>query len=127
MLVSKTIKGRYRLYEQLGVGGSAAVFLARDSGTGRIAVVKIIHPHLLESKFIARFQREIKVLQQVSSPNIVEIYDYGLNHIQDDLQGQVSFIALEYVEGLTLSSIVERLHSLAENNTLALALQIARR
>ncbi len=125
MLVSKTIKGRYRLYEQLGVGGSAAVFLARDSGTGRIAVVKIIHPHLLESKFIARFQREIKVLQQASSPNIVEIYDYGLNHIQDDLQGPVSFIALEYVEGLTLSSIVERLHSLAENNTLALALQIA--
>ncbi|HKZ70556.1 MAG TPA: FHA domain-containing serine/threonine-protein kinase [Anaerolineales bacterium] len=124
MLVGKTIKGRYRLYDQLGVGGSAAVFLARDIGTGRIAVVKIIHPHLVESKFITRFLREIKVLQQASSRNIVEIYDYGINHTQDDLPTAVSFIAMEYVEGLTISAIVERLGSLSETNTLALAKQI---
>jgi serine/threonine protein kinase len=125
MLVGKTLKGRYRLYDQLGVGGSAAVFLARDSGTGRISVVKIIHPHLIESKFIARFLREIKVLQQVHSRNIVEIYDYGLNHTQEDLPAPVSFIAMEYVEGLTLASIVERLGSISESNTIALATQIA--
>lgn len=124
MLVGKTIKGRYRLYDQLGVGGSAAVFLARDVGTGRIAVVKIIHPHLVESKFIARFLREIKVLQQASSQHIVEIYDYGINHTQDDLPTAVSFIAMEYVEGLTVSAIVERLGSLSETNALALAKQI---
>jgi len=124
MLVGKTIKGRYRLYDQLGVGGSAAVFLARDVGTGRIAVIKIIHPHLVESKFIARFLREIKVLQQASSSHIVEIYDYGINHVQDDLPTPVSFIAMEYVEGLTISSIVERLGSLSETNALSLARQI---
>ena len=126
MLVGKTIKGRYRLYDQLGVGGSAAVFLARDAGTGRIAVVKIIHPHLIESKFIARFLREIKVLQQVNTRHIVEIYDYGLNHTQDDLPAPVSFIAMEYVEGLTLASIVERMITLSETNTLALAVQITK-
>jgi serine/threonine protein kinase len=124
MLVGKTIKGRYRLYDQLGVGGSAAVFLARDVGTGRIAVIKIIHPHLVESKFIARFLREIKVLQQASSSHIVEIYDYGINHVQDDLPTPVSFIAMEYVEGLTISAIVERLGSLSETNALSLARQI---
>ncbi len=125
MLVGKTLKGRYRLYDQLGVGGSAAVFLARDVGTGRIAVIKIIHPHLVESKFIARFLREIKVLQQATSKHIVEIYDYGVNYTQDDLPTPVSFIAMEYVEGLTVSAIIERLGSLSETNALALAKQIA--
>ncbi len=125
MLVGKTIKGRYRLYDQLGVGGSAAVFLARDVGTGRIAVIKIIHPHLVESKFISRFLREIKVLQHATSPHIVEIYDYGINYGQDDLPTPVSFIAMEYVEGLTVSAIVERLGSLSETNALSLARQIA--
>lgn len=125
MLIGKTLKGRYRLYDQLGVGGSASVFLARDSGTGRIAVVKIIHPHLVESKFIARFLREIKILQHVSSPHIVEIYDYGLNYSQDDLPTPVSFIAMEYVEGLTVSAIIERMRSLSEMNAMALAMQLA--
>jgi serine/threonine-protein kinase len=125
MFIGKTIKGRYRIYDQLGVGGSAAVFLARDTGTGRIVVVKIIHSHLIENRFVARFVREIKVLQQASSKHIVEIYDYGLNHSQDDLPMTVSFIAMEYVEGLTLASIIERLGVLTENNTLALGMQIA--
>lgn len=125
MLVGKTIKGRYRLYDQLGVGGSAAVFLARDVGTGRIAVVKIIHPHLVESRFISRFLREIKVLQTASSRHIVEIYDYGVNYVQDDLPTPVSFIAMEYVEGLTVSAIIERLGSLSETNALSFARQIA--
>lgn len=124
MFIGKTIKGRYRIYDQLGVGGSAAVFLARDTGTGRIVVVKIIHSHLIENRFVARFVREIKVLQQASSKHIVEIYDYGLNHSQDDLPVTVSFIAMEYVEGLTLASIIERLGALTENNTLALGLQL---
>ncbi len=126
MLIGKTISGRYRLYDQLGVGGSASVFLARDLGTGRIAVVKIIHPHLIESRFIARFQREVKILQQVSSKHIVEIFDYGINYTQDDLPGPVSYIAMEYVEGLTLSAILQRLKALSENNVLAVAAQIAR-
>lgn len=125
MFIGKTIKGRYRIYDQLGVGGSAAVFLARDTGTGRIVVIKIIHAHLIENRFVARFVREIKVLQQASSNHIVEIYDYGLNHSQDDLPVTVSFIAMEYVEGLTLASIIERLGALTENNTLALGLQLA--
>jgi serine/threonine protein kinase len=125
MLVGKTIKGRYRLYDQLGVGGSAAVFLARDIGTGRIAVVKIIHPHLVESRFISRFLREIKVLQTASSRHIVEIYDYGVNYVQEDLPTPVSFIAMEYVEGLTVSAIIERLGSMSETNTLSFARQIS--
>jgi serine/threonine-protein kinase len=125
MLVGKTIKGRYRLYDQLGVGGSAAVFLARDVGTGRIAVVKIIHPHLVESRFISRFLREIKVLQTASSRHIVEIYDYGVNYVQEDLPTPVSFIAMEYVEGLTVSAIIERLGSLSETNALSFARQIS--
>lgn len=125
MLIGKILKGRYRLYDQLGVGGSAAVFLARDTGTGRISVVKIIHPHLVEGKFIARFLREIKILQQVSSKHIVEIYDYGLNHTQPDLPAPVSFIAMEYVEGLTVTAIIERISTFSEPNTLALAAQLA--
>lgn len=125
MFIGKTLKGRYRIYDQLGTGGSASVYLARDTGTGRIVVIKVIHPHLIESRFVARFVREIKVLQQASTHHIVEIYDYGLNHSQDDLPTSVSFIAMEYVEGLTLASIIERLGALTENNTLALGLQLA--
>lgn len=101
------------------------MFLARDVGTGRIAVVKIIHPHLVESRFISRFLREIKVLQTASSRHIVEIYDYGVNYVQDDLPTPVSYIAMEYVEGLTVSAIVERLGSLSETNALSFARQIS--
>ncbi|MFQ5407394.1 MAG: protein kinase [Anaerolineales bacterium] len=125
MLNGTTLKGRYRLYERIATGGSATVYLARDTVVGRMVVVKLVHEHMLERRFLARFVREINILKDARSPHIVSIYDFAIQHEQDDLPAPVTFIAMAYVEGLTLANIVRRLETLTERNTLALGRQLA--
>lgn len=125
MLIGKIIQGRYRLYDQLSGGSASAVYLARDQGTGRILVVKVLYPEMVADRLVSRFMREIEVLQQAVSPHVVEIYDYSINYVQPDITAPISFIAMEYVEGLTLKTIIQRLNTLTPENTMALAIQLA--
>ncbi len=124
-LIGTTLKGRYRLYDQLATGGSATVFLARDLMVGRMVVVKVVHDHMIDRRFLARFVREINILKDAQSPHIVSIYDFAIDHTQEDLLSPVTFIAMAYIEGLTLARIIRRLETISEQNTLALARQIA--
>lgn len=125
MLIGKTIRARYRLYDQLSARGPSAVYLARDLGTGRIVVLKVLYLEMVAGKLVARFSREVDVLQQLAHPNIVRILDYGLNHAETELPTPISFIVMEYVEGLTLKQIIRRLGFLSPENTAALARQVA--
>ena len=124
-LIGTTLKGRYRLYDQLATGGSATVFLARDLMVGRMVVVKVVHDHMIDRRFLARFVREINILKDAHSPHIVSIYDFAIDYAQDDLLSPITFIAMAYIEGLTLARVIRRLEMLSEQNTLALARQIA--
>src|SRR5215813_8341790 len=97
---SELAPGRYKLVEKLGVGGMGIVYLAEDPQLGRRVAIKLIEPKtsgtLSASEGRARLLREAQALAQLSHPNVIAVYDVGT------CADQV-FIAMEYVEGSTLS------------------------
>jgi serine/threonine protein kinase len=73
--------GRYQILEQLGEGGMATVYKARDSVLDRFVAIKVIRtdqfPPSMLNEVLKRFEREAKALAKLSHPNIVHVHDYG--------------------------------------------------
>ncbi|MBX7098667.1 MAG: protein kinase [Myxococcaceae bacterium] len=98
--------GRFKLEKLLGRGGMAAVFLAREEGTGRLVALKLMDPNLRgDPSFVERFLHEAKSCASVKHPNVVEVYDYG------DFQGW-HYLACEFVDGGTVGSLLEAMGEL---------------
>jgi eukaryotic-like serine/threonine-protein kinase len=94
------VDGRYRVISRVGSGGMADVYLAADELLGRQVAVKILHHHFAEDQeFVERFRREASSAAALSHPNIVAIFDRG------EWQGTY-YIAMEYVGGRSLKTIV---------------------
>src|SRR5438128_5615940 len=94
------IDGRYRVLSRVGSGGMADVYLAEDELLGRKVAVKLLHQHFAEDQeFVERFRREASSAAALSHPNIVAIFDRG------EWQGTY-YIAMEYVAGRSLKTIV---------------------
>ncbi|HEV2981558.1 MAG TPA: Stk1 family PASTA domain-containing Ser/Thr kinase [Solirubrobacteraceae bacterium] len=94
------IDGRYRVISRVGSGGMADVYLAEDELLGRQVAVKVLHHHFAEDQeFVERFRREASSAAALSHQNIVAIFDRG------EWQGTY-YIAMEYVAGRSLKSIV---------------------
>ncbi len=92
----RTLSGRYILEEQLGSGGMAEVYRARDKLLDRPVAVKILHAaYRSDFEFVERFRREAKAAARLSHPNIVSIYDVGAD-------GSDQYIVMEYVPSKTL-------------------------
>ena len=93
----RTLAGRYHLERRLGRGGMGAVYEASDSALGRRVAVKVIREDRLYSAGAAqRFQREARAAAGFSHPNVVTIYDYGVEG------GTRAFLVMELLEGATL-------------------------
>jgi serine/threonine-protein kinase len=101
MIEAETIiDGRYRVLSRLGSGGMADVYLAEDRLLGRQLAVKVLHHHFAEDQeFVERFRREASSAAGLSHPNIVGIFDRG------EWNGTY-YIAMEYVAGRTLKTVV---------------------
>lgn len=125
MLIGHTLKNRYRIYDHLGTGGAATVYLARDAQSGQMVVVKLVHPHLINEQFIARFKREIDLLQQLDNPHIIHLYDWALREYDSEINQVLSYIIAELVEGHSLADIVDLRAPLEEADALAIARQLA--
>jgi len=94
------IDGRYRVLSRLGSGGMAEVYLAEDQLLGRQVAVKVLHHHFAEDQeFVERFRREASSAAALSHQNIVGIFDRG------EWNGTY-YIAMEYVAGRSLKTIV---------------------
>jgi len=115
--------GRYELLHPLGIGGMAEVFKGRAMGPGGFArdvVIKRILPaHADDPEFIRMFVDEAKLLGLLHHPNIVDVYDFG----EDD---GVLFLALEYVEGPSLSRILRTLRASNRKTPPAIVAYVAR-
>ena len=104
--------GRYQLFDRIGRGGMAEIFLARAdtgiAGASRLLVVKQIHAALSgDPKFAAMFAGEAKLCAGLRHANIVQIVDLGR---ADGPNGaSLLFMAMEYVEGLDLNQLLRRL------------------
>lgn len=98
-MVGRTL-GHYRLLEQVGQGGMAAVYRARDLSLDRECAVKILHRHLQGDKESRlRFQREAQAVARLRHENILEVYAYST---ADEGAGEDSFLVVEFIHGVTL-------------------------
>jgi len=88
--------GSYELQREIGRGGMAVVYLARDPAHNRAVAIKILpREFMFDPKFRARFQRETKVIRSLKSPGIVPIYDFG------EHEGQ-PYMVMRYMSGGSL-------------------------
>src|SRR5579863_7617601 len=95
-MIGRVIKNRYRLIDERGRGSFATVYVARDMEDNRIYAVKVMHIELTnDGELLARFQREARILSNLSDLHIVRIVDYG-----DDTMAH--FIAMDYIDGQSL-------------------------
>ncbi|HMI87246.1 MAG TPA: protein kinase [Polyangiaceae bacterium] len=105
--------GRYRLLDRLGQGGMAEVFKAKSFGVEgfeKILVIKRILPELARSKrFSDLFVHEAKLSVRLSHANIVQVFDLGM---VEQTGGPTYFIAMEYVAGLDLATLLARCRDL---------------
>lgn len=110
---------RYELIERIGDGGMASVYRAHDQLLDRYVAVKILHPQFAnDEEFITRFKKEAQAAAKLSHANIVNIYDVG------EWQ-EKHFIVMEYVEGETLKSKIQRDGKLSIHDTLNISEQIS--
>ena len=94
--------GKYEILAELGQGGMGVVYKARDPFIGRLVALKTIAPELVSNKeILERFKREAQSAGTLQHPNIVTIYDLG------EADG-LPYIAMEFVEGESLQSIITR-------------------
>ncbi|HVM72070.1 MAG TPA: protein kinase [Anaerolineales bacterium] len=96
------LNNRYLILEQLGKGGMAIVYRARDTMLERSVAVKVLREsYSRDPAFLERFRQEAKAAANLSHPNIVTVHDFGL----DD--GQL-FIVMEYVPGKDLKTLIKQ-------------------
>jgi eukaryotic-like serine/threonine-protein kinase len=100
------VGSKYALITKLGHGSMADVYLGLSEGMegfAKLAVVKLLRSHLAQDKdFVERFLEEGRIAMRLSHPNVIQTYEVG----QD---GSSYFLAMEYLEGQTLSAILNRL------------------
>jgi serine/threonine protein kinase len=125
VFIGKTLKGRYRIYDRLGAGGAAIVYLGRDHETGQMVIVKVVHDHLIDDQFIGRFEREIDLLQQLDTPHVIRLYDWALREVDPEIGHSLSYIVAEFVEGHTLADIIDTRGKFGEPDALGTARQVA--
>jgi serine/threonine-protein kinase len=114
------IDGRYRVIARIGSGGMADVYLAQDQLLGREVAVKLLHHHFAEDQeFVERFKREASSAAALSHPNIVGIFDRG------EWNGTY-YIAMEYVAGRSLKTIVREGGPLEPAAAIDIVIQILR-
>ncbi|MDN5698257.1 MAG: protein kinase, partial [Rubrobacter sp.] len=125
MPLQGSLDNRYEVKTSLGRGGMAEVYLARDRVLDRDVALKILSRCYAEDEdFVRRFRREAQSAASLAHPNVVSIHDLG------EVEGQAGepptyYIAMEYVEGISLRELLEREVRLPYETAVSIARQVA--
>ena len=112
------INERYEIVKSIGEGGMANVYLANDTILDRKVAVKVLRGDLsADDKFIRRFEREAQSVSNLSHPNIVEVYDVGVEDNQH-------YIVMEYIEGKTLKQLLKKRETLTLTEVIDIMTQL---
>jgi serine/threonine protein kinase/tetratricopeptide (TPR) repeat protein len=112
------LAGRYEIEREIGQGGMAVVYLARDVRHNRRVALKVLRPELANSLGNERFLQEISIAASLVHPNILPLHDSG------EAAGHLYYV-MPYVDGLTLRQRLQRERQLAVDDTLTIVRQIA--
>jgi serine/threonine-protein kinase len=122
ILTAGSTVGRYTVLGKLATGGMSAVYLARGSGPGgfaKVLVLKVIQPALADDpEFVQMFHNEARLAALLNHPNVVQVFDYGVEH-------DLHYMAMEYIDGQSLSRVVRAAERGGEHVSLPLALRLA--
>src|SRR5262245_11054872 len=97
--------GTYPVLGRIAVGTMASVYRARDPRSGEVVAIKVV-THT-DAKYLKRFEQEIAATLGLRHPHLVRGLDYGV-------EGEASFLVMEYVEGESLGDRIERLTQIPE-------------
>ena len=118
MKIGQIIKDRYEIEEILGEGGMAFVYKAKDRQLQRTVAIKTLKPNYVsQEKFVDRFRREAQTAANLNHPNIVQIFDWGIE--------EEPYFVMEYIEGNTLTSIISSNRTVGLNDILYIGSQVA--
>jgi len=112
------LAGRYDIERELGRGGMAVVYLARDCRHDRLVALKVFHPEVATGMGAQRFLREIQLTAKLSHPNILPLYDSGE-------AGGFLFYVMPFVEGETLAALIAREQELPLEQAVQIAREVA--
>ena len=118
-MVGEILNGRYEILKSVGFGGMAEVYLAKDVLLDRKIAVKVLRKKFLDNKNqLEQFKREARSAARLIHPSIVTIYD-----VCDE--GDISYILMEYVEGVSLKAFEEQNGRMDPGLAVALTAQLA--
>src|ERR1044072_1296938 len=117
MMEAGTLSGRYDLADRLGAGGMSNVYRATDLTLERTVAVKILAEHLSDDeRFVARFRREALAVAKLVHPNIVQVYDTGIDSDRH-------YIIMEYVRGRSGAQLLQADGRLDSETTVEIGVQ----
>jgi TolB-like protein/tetratricopeptide (TPR) repeat protein/tRNA A-37 threonylcarbamoyl transferase component Bud32 len=117
--LADALSDRYTLERQIGRGGMATVYLARDLKHDRVVALKVLHPELSHTLGPERFLREIRTAARLQNPHILSVHDSG------ESAGQLWF-TMPYVEGESLRDRLERERQLPVDDAIRITTEAAR-
>lgn len=113
------LSGRYEVLKRVGSGGMADVYMAKDHKLNRNVAVKVLKSEYVEDeKFLKKFETEAQAVARLSHPNIVNIYDVGM-------EDGINYIVMELAEGITLKEYIGKKGYLSPKETVEISTQIA--
>lgn len=120
LTVGTYLADRYEIVSKIGAGGMSDVYKAKDHILGRFVAIKVLRNEFSEDRsFVAKFRTEAQSAAGLEHPNIVNIYDVGS---EDGLY----YIVMEYIEGITLKTYIEKKGQLSFKESVSIAIQVAR-
>lgn len=117
--IGQLVAQKFRIESLLGVGGMGKVYKATQTTLDKPVVIKILHEHLGgDPNTVQRFQREAKAASRLSHPNSIQVIDFG-----QDASG-VLFMAIEYLEGVDLYTLLKDNFPLSEDRISRIMIQV---
>ncbi len=118
-MIGRVLGNRYEIIEKIGGGGMSIVYKAKCRVLNRFVAIKILRDELTsDPDFVAKFKQESLSAASLTHPNIVNIYDTGI-------EGDIYYIVMEYVKGETLKKYISRKGKLSEQEAIKISKQIA--